>query len=351
MKRGNGMLRKWKFISILFVVSALILGACGNSKGTGENASNGETTQLRLGHIFPIDSVKDQAAKMFADKIKEETNGAIEIKVFPAAQLGGDEVMAQDISRGTLDMSFINQGSLSGLDPLLDFHYLPYIVTSNEQADQLYYGDGIIPTLMKETLAKHNMKTLGFFENEFRGVSNSVHKVEKIEDLKGLKLRVPGSKAIKGFFEEANVQALVMPFNELYLALQQGTVDGQDNGLLLTGDSKFQEVNQYYTLLNHVYASGSIVINSSKFDGLTDEQKAIFEKVGQEVQEWQIENNRKASQEYVKMLEEAGVEVTELTTDQIKAFQEFGLEQWDNYASIYGAERIQQLKDEVQSIQ
>lgn len=142
-----------------------------------------------------------------------------------------------------------------------------------------------------------------------------------------------------------------MPFNELYLALQQGTVDGQDNGLLLTGDSKFQEVNQYYTLLNHVYASGSIVINSSKFDSLTDEQKAIFEKVGQEVQQWQIENNRKASQEYVKMLEEAGVEVTELTADQIKAFQEFGLEQWDNYTSIYGAERIQQLKDEVQSIQ
>lgn len=196
------MLKKWKFISLLFVVSMLILGACGNSGDSGKSASSGDTTQLRLGHIFPVDSVKDQAAKMFAEKIKEETNGAIEIKVFPASQLGGDEVMAQDISRGTLDMSFINQGSLSGLDQLLDFHYLPYIVTSNEEADKLYYGDGIIPTLMKETLAKHNMTTLGFFENEFRGVSNSVHRIEKVEDLKSLKLRVPGSKAIKGFLKK-----------------------------------------------------------------------------------------------------------------------------------------------------
>ncbi|PKC51822.1 hypothetical protein RhiirA1_482914 [Rhizophagus irregularis] len=213
--------------------------------------------------------------------------------------------MAQDISRGTLDMSFINQGSLSGLDPLLDFHYLPYIVTSYEQADKIFYGDGVIPKLMTETLAKHNMTTLGFFENEFRGVSNSIKKIEKVEDLKGLKLRVPGSQAIKGFFEEAGSQALVMPFNELYLALQQGTVDGQDNGLLFTVDK---------------------------------------------IQAGQIEENRKATEEYIQKIKDVGVEVTELTEEQIKAFQEFGLSQWDNYESTYGAELIQSLKEELAEI-
>ncbi|MCM3389371.1 TRAP transporter substrate-binding protein [Ureibacillus chungkukjangi] len=345
------MKRRWKIGAIFLAICMLVLTACsGNENDTEAASSSGEVTKLRLGHIFPTDSVKDQASKLFAKRIEEETNGAIQISVFPASQLGGDEVMAQDISRGTLDMSFINQGSLSGLDSLLDFHYLPYIVTSYEQADKIFYGEGVIPKLMVDTLAKHNMTTLGFFENEFRGVSNSNRKIEKVEDLKGLKLRVPGSQAIKGFFEEAGSQALVMPFNELYLALQQGTVDGQDNGLLLTGDSKFQEVNKFYTQLNHVYASGSIVINTSKFNSLTPEQQEIFKAVGEEVQAWQIENNREATKNYIKMFEDAGVEVTELTEEQIKEFQEFGLSQWDNYESTYGADLIQSLKDELAEI-
>lgn len=341
-------MKKWSISAIILAICFMVLAACGGeSSSTDVKGTSEPVLKLRLGHIFPVDSVKDQAAKLFAKRIEEETDGAIQISTFPAAQLGGDEVMAQDISRGTLEMSFINQGSLSGLDPLLDFHYLPYIVTTYEEADKIYYGDGIIPNLMTETLANHNMTTLGFFENEFRGVSNSVRKVQEIEDLKSLKLRVPGSQAIKGFFEESGVQALVMPFNELYLALQQGTVDGQDNGLLLTGDSKFQEVNKYYSLLNHVYATGSIVINTEKFEGLTAEQQEIFKKVGEEVQTWQVENNRKASGEYIKMLEDAGVEVTELTEEQIGKFREFGLSQWDNYKATYGADRIEALKEEL----
>ncbi|WP_052126136.1 TRAP transporter substrate-binding protein [Ureibacillus massiliensis] len=343
------MRKEWKLSLIVLTICLMILSACSGGN-EGASSDSGDVIKLRLGHIFPADSVKDQAAKLFAERIEEETNGAIQISVFPSTQLGGDEVMAQDISRGTLDMSFINQGSLSGLDPLLDFHYLPYIVTSYEQADKIFYGDGVIPKLMTETLAKHNMTTLGFFENEFRGVSNSIKKIEKVEDLKGLKLRVPGSQAIKGFFEEAGSQALVMPFNELYLALQQGTVDGQDNGLLFTVDSKFQEVNKFYTQLNHVYASGSIVINTDKFNSLTKEQQEIFKSVGAEIQAWQIEENRKATEEYIQKIKDVGVEVTELTEEQIKAFQEFGLSQWDNYESTYGAELIQSLKEELAEI-
>lgn len=330
-----------------------VLAGCGsddNQVSSNSDGDSGESVTMRLGHIFPVGSVKDQAAEMFAERIEEETNGEVKIDVFPASQLGGDEVLAQDVSRGTLEMSFLNQGSLSGLDPMLDFHYLPYIVTSNEEADAIFYGDGIIPQIMEETLASHNMTTLGFFENEFRGVSNSVKAVQSIDDLSGMKLRVPGSQAIKGFFEEAGSQAIVMPFNELYLALQQGTVDGQDNGLLLTGDSKFQEVNEFYTLLNHVYASGSIVVNTDNFDSLSEEQQEIFKEVGQEVQEWQLENNRIAAEDYIKMFEDAGVEVTELTDEQVKEFQEFGLSQWDNYTDTYGAENIQKLKEEVEAI-
>jgi tripartite ATP-independent transporter DctP family solute receptor len=343
-------MKKFKLFGLVMISLLLILSACGSSPGGGTSGSETESQNLRLGHIFPVDSVKDQAAKRFADRIEEETNGEITIKVFPASQLGGDEVLAQDISRGTLDMSFLSQGSLSGLDPLLDFHYLPYVVTNYEEADAIYYGDGIIPTTMKETLLKHKMVSLGIWENEFRGVSNSQKAVKSVEDLKGLKLRVPGSQAIKGFFDEAGVQTVVMPFNELYLGLQQGTVDGQDNGLLLTYDSKFHEVNSHYTALNHVYATGSIVINEAKLKGMTEEQQEIFKTVGKEIEQWQVEKNREETKKYIDLMKKEGVEFVELTPEQIKEFQDFGLAQWDNHADIYGQERIDKLKEEVEQI-
>jgi len=346
-------MKRFKIFGLMMISLLFILSACGGGsagEGASGSGSGGASQTLRLGHIFPVDSVKDQAAKRFAERIEEETNGEITIKVFPASQLGGDEVLAQDISRGTLDMSFLSQGSLSGLDPLLDFHYLPYIVTNFEEADALYYGDGIIPTTMKETLLKHKMVSLGIWENEFRGVSNSKKPVQSVEDLKGLKLRVPGSQAIKGFFDEAGVQTVVMPFNELYLGLQQGTVDGQDNGLLLTYDSKFHEVNSYYTALNHVYATGSIVINEGKFKGMTEEQQQIFETVGKEIEQWQVKKNREETQKYIDLMKKEGVEFVELTPEQIDEFQQFGLAQWDNHADIYGQERIDKLKAEVEAV-
>lgn len=338
------------FKTMILIVILGILVACGDNSESNTSESVDDSDTLKLGHIFPVDSVKDKAAQLFAERIEEETNGEITVDVFPASQLGGDEVMAQDVSRGTLAMSFINQGSLAGLDPLLDFHYLPYIVTDYEQADELYYGDGIIPSLMEEVLLDHNMITLGLFENEFRGVSNSKKDISTVEDLKGLKLRVPGSEAIYGFFKHAGVQAEVMPFDELYMGLQQGTVDGQDNGLLLTYDSNFQEVNNHYTLLNHVYATGSIVINDKIFDDLSDEHQEIFRNVGKEVEEWQVTENRKEVEDYMEQMEEEGVTFTELTEDQIEEFREFGVEQWDDYAEIYGQDRIDALREEVEEL-
>lgn len=338
------------FKTMILIVVLGVLVACGDKPESNASETPDDSDTLKLGHIFPVDSVKDKAAQLFAEKIEEETNGEITVEVFPASQLGGDEVMAQDVSRGTLAMSLINQGSLAGLDPLLDFHYLPYIVTDYEQADELYYGDGIIPSLMEEVLLEHNMVTLGLFENEFRGVSNSKKEISTIEDLKGLKLRVPGSEAIYGFFKQAGVQAEVMPFDELYMGLQQGTVDGQDNGLLLTYDSNFQEVNNNYTLLNHVYATGSIVINDNIFDDLSDEHQEVFRNVGKEVEEWQVTENRKEVEDYMEKMEEEGVIFTELTEDQIEEFRKFGVEQWDDYADIYSQDRIDELREEVENL-
>ena len=344
------MICKTKKMSLLLIglfISVFLIGCSTSNNANGDT----EVKELRLGHVFAVDSVTDKASKRFADLVSEKSNGSIEISVYPASQIGGDEALGQDVSRGTLDLAFLNQGSLAGLDPLLDFHYMPYIATSLDQVDQLYYGDGIIPQTMSETLAKHGMRTLGFYELEFRGLTNSKRPVTKLEDMDGLKLRVPGSLAIKGFFEKAGVQAETIPMPELYTSLEQGVVDGQDNGLSITYDNKLHEANPYITQTKHVYASGSIVISEKTWEGLTEEEKKAFEEAGKEIQEWQIAENRKELEKYVERLEEEGIDVIELSESEMQKFVELGRSHWDDLEDIYGTERIAKLKEEIESLE
>ncbi|MBP1153741.1 MULTISPECIES: TRAP transporter substrate-binding protein [unclassified Paenibacillus] len=349
------MFRKSKPFMICIALTtavSLIAAGCSSSSSGGSAAPSGETktVNMRLGHVFAANSVTDQASKKLAELVEQKTSGAVKISVFPASQIGGDEALGQNLSRGTLDMAFLNQGSLAGMDPLLDFSYLPYIAENNEQADKLFYGSGIIPTTIKETLKKHNIHALGFYELEFRGLTNSKHLVKTPADMKGLKLRVPGSRAIKGFFEAVESQAVSIPMPELYTSLQQGVVDGQDNGLIITYDNKLHETNKYITRLNHVYASGTMSISQKTWDSLTPEQQKALEEAAAETQQWQISENRKLIDSYVQKLKDENIEVIDLSPEEIAAFKDLGQSLWDKFADVYGANRMNKLREEIAAL-
>jgi len=304
--------------------------------------------KVRLGHVFAINSPVDEASKDFARLVSERTKGEITIALFPNSQLGGDEALARELSRGSIELAFLNPGSLAGLDPLLDIHYLPYIATSFKEADAIFYNpQGVLQTTLRATLAKHKMQTLGFFELEFRAVTNSKQAVEKVSDLKGLKLRVPGSAGIKGFFEAAGAQAVAMPFPELFTALQQGTVDGQDNGASITYNSRLFEAQKFMTTTNHVYAMGAITASERLWGRLSAEQRKILQDTAAEVSTRQIQKNRELNATFLKKIGEGGVRVTVPTPEAMAEFQRVGDSLWDKLAPIYGAERIKALREEV----
>ncbi|GAE27305.1 TRAP-type C4-dicarboxylate transport system [Halalkalibacter wakoensis JCM 9140] len=333
-----------------------VLAGCGGEETTIQESNGGgsggatESQEFRLGMVAAQNSVQHLAAEKFAELANEKTNGEISISVFPAGQIGSDESLGQDLSRGNLEFAFLNQGSMSGMDQLLDFHYLPYIVSNYKQADKLFFEDGIIPQTMTETLEDNGIKALGWYELEFRGLSNSKGPVETPADMEGLRLRVPGSQAIMGFFQGVGSQTVTIAMPELYTALQQGTVDGQDNGLLITHDNRLHETNPYYTRLNHVYATGTIAMSDSVWETLSEEHQSAIQEAAKETQDWQIAEQRKVSEDYVKKMEGDGVEVINLTPEQISAFQEVGMGVWESLYDIYGEERIEQLKEEVEQV-
>jgi TRAP-type transport system periplasmic protein len=309
--------------------------------------ANAQQIKARMGHVFAANSPMDQASQEFAKLVGERTQGKINITVFPASQLGGEMAQARELSRGSLELALLNPGSLAGLNPLLDIHYLPYIATDFKTVDAVFYNpNGILQKTLRETLAKQNIETLGFFELEFRAVTNSNRPIEKPADMKGLKLRVPGSAAIKTFFEDAGTQVVVMPFPELFTALQQKTVDGQDNGASITYESRLFETQKYMTLTNHVYAMGTVSSSSRFWSKLSDAEKKILTDTAAEVTKRQIQKNRELNAQFLQKIEQSGIKIIRPTAQSMAEFEKIGQGVWDKLAGTYGAERIAALRQE-----
>ena len=305
-------------------------------------------TKARLGHVFAQGSPADVASHKFADLVKERTHGEVQITVFPNNQLGSDEALGRDLSRGSLEFAFLNPGSLAGLDPLLDIHYLPYIASTYDQVDKIFFNpEGILQKTLNETLAKQNMLPLAYFELEFRAVTNSKRPISSPADMKGLKIRVPGSASIRSFFEAADTQAVTMPFSNLFVALQQGTVDGQDNGATITYNSRLFEAQKYMTLTNHVYAMGTVTASQRFWHCLSDEQREIVTQAAKEAAAEEIKNSRAMNGEYLDKIAAAGVKVTHLKPEEMAEFVKVGQVGWEKLASTYGADRIKALKEEI----
>jgi tripartite ATP-independent transporter DctP family solute receptor len=306
-----------------------------------------QEVKARMGHVFAANSPMDQAAQEFAKLVGERTKGKIAITIFPASQLGGEMAQARELSRGSLEMALLNPGSLAGLNPLLDIHYLPYIATDFKAVDAIFYNPkGVLQTTLRETLNKQGIETLGFFELEFRAVTNSSRPVEKPADLKGLKLRVPGSAAIKTFFEDAGTQVVVMPFPELFTALQQKTVDGQDNGASITYESRLFETQKYMTLTNHVYAMGTVASSSKFWSKLSDADKKVLTDTAAEVTKKQIQKNRQMNAEFLQKIESGGIKLIRPSAQAMAEFEKVGQGVWEKLSATYGADRIAALRQE-----
>lgn len=338
-------------LALLMLVS--LLTACGGGQSSDDtdqpNAEGVNGVTYSLGSVAAETSVQIEAAKMFASKVNEYTNGAITINIFPASQLGSDESMCEDLSRGALEFAFLNQGSCAGFDQMLDCHYLPYIARNYDEADKLFYGDGIIPTTLTQTLNSHGINVIGWYENEFRGMS-SYNEIKTAADVNGLKMRVPGSAAIKDYFTQLGAQCVTLTMGELYTALQQKTCDGQDNGVLITHDNMLDEVNDHYTYTRHVYAVSVMAVSDITWKQLSADQQAAVLKAAAEAQEWEIKATRDQIDQYLKEMKDSGVVVHELTDDEMATFVDVADKTWENMRSVYGDAYIDGLKAEVAAV-
>jgi tripartite ATP-independent transporter DctP family solute receptor len=215
---------------------------------------------------------------------------------------------------------------LTGLVPEWNVFDLPFIVPSEKAADAIF--DGPIGAKLAAALESKGIKLLAYYENGFRQLTNSAHVVKSPADLKGLKIRTMQNPIHLEAFRAMGANPTPMPFSEVFTAMQQKTIDGQENPIPTIWLSKFYEVQKYVTLTGHVYGPHIMLIGKKLWDSFPAGDQKIIAAAAQESAVYQRSINRKMNKDFVDNLRKAGTTVTELTPEQHKAFV-------DACASVY----------------
>jgi tripartite ATP-independent transporter DctP family solute receptor len=264
-------------------------------------------TVLRVAHTIAPDSHYHQGLLHLGKLLEERTNGELVLEVYHSAQLGSERDMVEGVAMGTLEMTLISSAPLANFTTKFMLFNLPFIVRDREKA--YAWMDGPDGQAILDSLLEQNIVGLGIWENGFRNLTNSKIAVEKPEDVDGLKIRLMENPIHVATFKTLGAYPVPMPFGEVFTALQQKTVDGQENPLIIIYTSKFAEVQQYVSLTGHFYAPAVLLINKTVWEGLTEEQRAIFKECEQEAKTWERQFSQKGDEELAAKLEEAGMQV------------------------------------------
>jgi TRAP-type transport system periplasmic protein len=337
--------KKMKFtwiVSILAIVT-MVLSACSSQSGS---AGEDKPVTLSFAYELPEDHPWGHGAEKFKEIVEKKTNGEVKIEIHGNGSLAasGREIQ-EGVKIGTMDIG-ISSTPLSQMNPYLDLFSLPYIFESREQAWEVL--DGPVGEEVGKKLSEHNLTFLAYWEDGFRQITNNVKPITKIEDFNGLKIRVPESEVRLETFKALGASPLPMAWSEVFTALQQGTIDGQENPLSVVSSSSFYDVQKYLTISNHVYSPATLFINSSKWESLTTEQQDIILEAAEEGRDLNRKMNQEMDDKLIKEMEDKGMEVTVI--EDVKPFQEATKEVWEKVAKDIG-ESSQELLDEITKTQ
>ncbi|MEX2519852.1 MAG: TRAP transporter substrate-binding protein [Paracoccaceae bacterium] len=282
-----------------------LIAATGFAAGLSANA---ETT-LRFAHTQPTSDTHHLAAEHFAARVAELTNSEIKISVHPAGELGSDPAILEGLRLGTIDIGQTGNPFYTRFAPKLNVLDLPYLFDSYEHVYKVVDGD--IGNGLLDELEQNRMKGLAFWEIGFRNITNSKQAIKTPDDLKGLKIRTTPNPAHVQAFEIWGASPTPMAFTEVYLALETGTVDGQENPVNIIRSNRFQEVQEHMSMTGHAYTVSIVSMNLAKFKSLTEYQQNALVTAAREAAVYQRELNRAQDESGLAEIRAAGVEVIE----------------------------------------
>lgn len=314
------MKQKVSFLLACILIFASVVGVYAKENANLKNLSNNEHIIIRVSHVLPENHASHRSLVLFKELVDKRSNGRIEVQIYPNSQLGGDRQAIESVSLGSLQMTMPGGPVLSGFEEKFMVLDLPFLFKSKEIGYNAL--DGEFGQELNKLLYKHNIMNLGFAENGFRHITNNVRPIHKPEDLEGIKIRTMENPVHIAAFKAFGANPTPMNFGELFTALQQKTVDAQDNPTSIIYTSRFYEVQKYMTLSGHVFGNAVYLINKSFYDSLSPEDQKIVSESMDEAKAYQRKLAGEQEVEFLKELEKEGMVINELTPEEKDLFIE-----------------------------
>lgn len=303
-------------------------------------ASGFAATTIKIGHVLNTDHSWHKNLAGFASDVKKETEGRVTIQLYPSGQLGNEKDMVEGLTFGTVDGGLIGGGSFQSIDPKFGIEALPYAWPTHEAAYKAF--DGKLGKYLFDLLGKKGIVGLAWWENGFRHITNNKKPVVKPEDLKGLKLRVTPDKMRLDTFKLLGAAPMAINFGELYSALQQGVVDGQENPYAIIYSNAFNEVQKYLSKSGHIWGSAVLCVNSDVWNKLSAKDKETVRKLAQKWCAAQRKETIKEENEFLDKLKAKGMKVNDVDK---AAFQKAVQPVWKSYESTFGKELMDMVHE------
>lgn len=293
---------------------AIALALTAQSAFASGAQDDGDQIVLRLGHGHTAEHSYQQGMEQAKMALEEETDGRITIQFFPSAQLGNERQMQEQLSAGTLDMTIT--GLVNLYDPAFALFDFPFLYDNRDQVKAVMYSD--LMDEMNQTLIENGLRIVGLMEVGFRNVTSNIP-IDSPDALEGFAIRTPESPAQIETFRALGATPTPMSFSELYTALQQGVVDGQENPLENIYNGRLYEVQDYVNVTRHIYNFAYVLMSEQRWQSLSAEDQALIADAIEMGSLWQIDWAEDNESRYEQLLRDEGMEFIYPDRDAFRA--------------------------------
>ena len=327
---------------ILFktLVAAAAIAAFGTAQAQDKTIKF--ATQNPKGHPIVMGMEK------FAEIVTAKSGGKLKVNLFPGGTLGSDQANVSAIQGGTLEMASMNSGILASQVKEFSVYDFPFMFGSNAEVEAVV--DGPFGKKLHDKLVPKGMIGLAYFELGFRDITNSKRPITKVEDLAGLKLRVIPNPINVDWVKAVDANPTPLPFPEVYAAMEQKAIDGQENPVTVINANKFYEVQKHVVLSHHQYNPHSVLISKKFWDGLTPDQQKIIASAATEATKFQRQAARDQVATALDNMKKNGMQVTELPPAEIAKLRDKMRPVTAKHAVTAGQDVVAELQAELAKV-
>ncbi len=325
--------------------AATTAAAAAETKAEAETAAPaaGEVTAdtaeytIKVGHTLQENTPAHEGWLVFKDEVEKNSNGRIYVEIYPNSELGSERVMFEACQMGTLEIAYGTASVLANFDPLFSVLDMPFLFSGVEPAREALRGE--LGEKCAENLPEIELRKVMYMENGIRHVTNSQRPINTPDDLKGLKIRTMENSIHMSTFSHLGASPTPMAFTELFTALQQKTVDGEENPIFLIQTSRFDEVQKYLSLTGHFYTTGIATINESFYQSLPEDLQKVIMDAGAVAREAEYEKCDVQNASALETLKTT-MEVNEITPENHQLFVEAAMPVYDEVRELLGDEIV-----------